>query len=128
MHRQVVERAFGLLVARWGIFWRPLRVSVDKIPLVIRVCCKLHNICIDRFSEKHLPDPYRDDQEHDRQPGDVFEILFTDDTGFGQGYRSGKERDRCPIRETLRQHLFNLGAVRPTHSEQKALRRIRNKD
>ena len=27
LHRQVVERAFGLLVGRWGIFWRPLRFS-----------------------------------------------------------------------------------------------------
>ena len=29
LHRQVVERAFGLLIQRWGIFWRPLRVEME---------------------------------------------------------------------------------------------------
>lgn len=38
-----------MLVGRWGIFWRPLRVKVCIIPLIITVACKLHNICIDRF-------------------------------------------------------------------------------
>jgi hypothetical protein len=49
LHRQVVERAFGLLVQRWGVFWRPLRCAFHRIPLLIRVCCKLHNLCIERF-------------------------------------------------------------------------------
>jgi DDE superfamily endonuclease len=49
LHRQCIERAFGLLVQRWGIFWRPLRVSMEHRAMVVRVCCKLHNICIDRF-------------------------------------------------------------------------------
>ena len=26
LHRQSIERAFGILVQRWGIFWRPLHV------------------------------------------------------------------------------------------------------
>ena len=33
------QRAFGILVARFGIFWHPLRLK-----MVIRVCAKLHNI------------------------------------------------------------------------------------
>ena len=49
LHRQVIERAFGLLVARWGIFWRALRYSQAQIELIVQVCMKLHNICIARF-------------------------------------------------------------------------------
>ena len=30
LNRQVIERAFGILVQRWGIFWRPLRVSMHN--------------------------------------------------------------------------------------------------
>jgi hypothetical protein len=41
--RQTIERAFGLLVARWGVLWRPLRVAVHRWPLVTTVCAKLHN-------------------------------------------------------------------------------------
>ena len=49
LHRQCVERAFGILAERWGVFWRPLRVAYRRIPLLIRVDCKLHNYCIDKF-------------------------------------------------------------------------------
>jgi len=49
LQRLVVERVLGLLVQRWGIFWRALRVNMNKIPLVITVACKLHNICVDRL-------------------------------------------------------------------------------
>ena len=30
LNRQVIERAFGILVQRWGIFWRPLRLSMNN--------------------------------------------------------------------------------------------------
>ena len=46
--RQVIERAFGILVKRWGIFARPLLVKHSRWALVSTVCAKLHNICIDK--------------------------------------------------------------------------------
>jgi DDE superfamily endonuclease len=45
--RQSIERAFGLLTRRWGIFWRPLQCGYGQWHLIARVCAKLHNICID---------------------------------------------------------------------------------
>ena len=48
LNRQVIERAFGILVQRWGIFWRIFRFSFDRWPLVVLVCMKLHNLCIDK--------------------------------------------------------------------------------
>jgi len=52
LRRQCIERAFGMMVQRWGILWRPLRMSMKHIATIVRVCCKLHNICIDRFNEE----------------------------------------------------------------------------
>lgn len=49
--RQVIERAFGILVQRWGVFWRPLRTSMENVALIISVAIKLHNICIDQYSK-----------------------------------------------------------------------------
>jgi hypothetical protein len=49
LRRQVIERAFGMLVQRWGILWRPLRMNMEHIAQTVRVCCKLHNVCIDTF-------------------------------------------------------------------------------
>jgi hypothetical protein len=46
--RQCIERAFGLLAKRWGIFWRPLSCQFDKWSNIATVCAKLHNFFIDR--------------------------------------------------------------------------------
>jgi hypothetical protein len=46
LNRQVIEWAFGILVQRWGIFWRPLRLSMHHHGVAICVACQLHNLCI----------------------------------------------------------------------------------
>ena len=38
VRRQVIERAFGHLTRRWGIFWRPVDVGFMKWSLVASVC------------------------------------------------------------------------------------------
>jgi hypothetical protein len=45
--RQCIERAFGIYIRRWGIFWRPLIFHHSRWSLVCSVCAKLHNLCID---------------------------------------------------------------------------------
>ena len=45
--RQCIERAFALLVERWGIFWRPLRCAYRRWFIVCTVAAKLHNYAID---------------------------------------------------------------------------------
>jgi hypothetical protein len=44
--RIVIECAFGELVRRWGILWRKIELGVKRVPLVLSVCMKLHNICV----------------------------------------------------------------------------------
>ena len=46
--RMAIECAFGQLVSRWGILWRPLRVPLRHAPVVVETCMCLHNILIDR--------------------------------------------------------------------------------
>jgi hypothetical protein len=46
--RIMVEQAFGVVVARWGIIWSPLHSSLAKVSKIIVVCCKLHNFIIDQ--------------------------------------------------------------------------------
>jgi hypothetical protein len=38
--RQCIERAFGMLVKRWGIFWRKFLFSFDRWSMVIMTCCQ----------------------------------------------------------------------------------------
>ena len=63
-NRMPIECAFGILVRRWGIFWRPLSMRFDRRALVVEVCMKLHNFCIDRRIHESLL----------RQKGDYTEV------------------------------------------------------
>jgi hypothetical protein len=41
LQRQVIERCFGLLVWRWGVFWRPISVGFGSIKDLVACCCRL---------------------------------------------------------------------------------------
>ena len=45
--RQSIERAFGFLTRRWGIFWRPMSCDYGRWNIIAQVCAQLHNVCID---------------------------------------------------------------------------------
>ena len=58
--RQNVERAFDLVMKRWGIFWRPLACSYNRWRLIIQVTFALHNICLRESIQIKKPF-YKDD-------------------------------------------------------------------
>ena len=45
--RMPIECSFGILVRRWGIFWRPLEMKFEMRAATISACMRLHNYCID---------------------------------------------------------------------------------
>ena len=47
-NRMCIECAFGILIRRWGILWRPLEMQFEKRSAVIAACMRLHNWCIDK--------------------------------------------------------------------------------
>ena len=63
--RQCIERSFALLTQRWGILWRPLRCEFIKWPLILTVCAKLHNYCLDANIPLHQNRFYRDVEDED---------------------------------------------------------------
>ncbi len=42
-----IQQAFEMLVARWGIFWKPLRFSLWKSTRIVSLATELHKFCID---------------------------------------------------------------------------------
>ena len=52
--RITIERAFGILVRKWGILWKPLGYSLRVNTLITMVCAKLHNVCVNRWMKKHV--------------------------------------------------------------------------
>jgi len=89
--RVKIEQAFGQLVRRWGIFWRPMSVALKLVPRIISVCCKLHNICVDRFGterEETLVDSVNERGSSDHREDDSFSVNFDDRSFIGKGKRS----------------------------------------
>eukprot|EP00187_Rhodella_violacea_P010368 CAMPEP_0174912604 /NCGR_PEP_ID=MMETSP0167-20121228/79870_1 /TAXON_ID=38298 /ORGANISM="Rhodella maculata, Strain CCMP736" /LENGTH=685 /DNA_ID=CAMNT_0016157263 /DNA_START=155 /DNA_END=2213 /DNA_ORIENTATION=- len=120
LHRQCVERAFGILVARWGVFWRPLKVAFVRIPLLIRVCCRLHYFCVDRFgADKRSVAIARGDV----QPRDSSSVLFIDGTGPSLGRRVDLEE--TSTEDQKRAELKEEGFLRPLHSPFSRVARIK---
>lgn len=120
-----IERTFGILHARWGVLWRPLTVSLDHALLVVRVCAKLHNICIDHAivadedPARILPHTRRTggyrDRDANQADGLPYPLMQSD---FGEELdenQQGRRRDleHAPLRLRLTEHLAALGKVRP---------------
>jgi len=98
---------------------------MNKIPLIISVACKLHNICVDRFGlERVLPFVGLNARETDIAGGDDSNALYTDCTGMQRGHRS--DRDVCTKRAELTCALRTMRIQRPENSISYKLRRIRN--
>ena len=74
--RIYIEQAFGILVSRWGVFWRPLLCTLEKNANVIVVCCKLHNFIVDNCNDDmNLPPPSGLDNAHHTLPADIHVYL-----------------------------------------------------
>lgn len=41
--RRIVENAFGILVARFRIFERPIQFEPNKVEKIVKACCAIHN-------------------------------------------------------------------------------------
>ena len=73
-----------LLFLRWGILWKPLRCPLQRMPLVIGVCMKLHNLIIDQTDG------------HGYSCSDYDEVLEYDSVKIGAGRRYFKRVYRPP--------------------------------
>jgi hypothetical protein len=120
LHRQVIERSFGLLVQRWGILWRPLRVALVKVPVIITALLRLHNICVARFGKRSPSVPIDMEEitatpHSGRRDEPNVNVTWTDGTGGGgQGCRSDLLDNSK--REHFTETIFRGGFTRPLHS------------
>ncbi|PWA74366.1 myb/SANT-like domain, Harbinger transposase-derived nuclease domain protein [Artemisia annua] len=65
--RNVIEKCFGILKARWGILRDNSYYPIDLKNRIIMACCLLHN-----FIRQEMPnDPFETENEQDEGTGDV---------------------------------------------------------
>lgn len=104
--RITIEQAFGVLVGRWGILWRKLRLPLKKATQVVVVCCKLHNFIIDMTNSASIPN---------NEPGDVdgvtMEVLTQDECVAVD--RRRRDLEQSVTRQLFTEEILALGATRP---------------
>ena len=51
-HRIHVEQAFGMLVQRWGLFWKPVKYHINDVLTILSAAMRLHNFCIENDGQR----------------------------------------------------------------------------
>ena len=110
--RIYIECAFGILVRRWGVLWRPLENSLRENTLIIDVCMKLHNYC----SRRNLPESRCTEAgEIDAQGAEPI-VYFQDELHTEDVTGRRRDLERSHRREALANALFESGMRRPSIS------------
>jgi len=68
------ERAFGILVRRFGCLWKAMERRERKSRLMVLVCVRLHNICVARWKQKHPGNFHPDVPAHENVPMELNNI------------------------------------------------------
>lgn len=78
--RRVIENAFGILRARWQIFGRPIRASVQTVEVITKAAVCLHNYLRQTNSAGYCPTGFVDceDASGTIKPGEWRGILRTE--------------------------------------------------
>ena len=105
LDRQTIERAFGTMVARFGILHRPLTCKTKRVPKLMGAIARMHNPTVKSKStgnqdhrDGDTPFPHMQDECCEPEPG------------------RRRELEVCPPREEIRQFVGERGLARPPHS------------
>ena len=82
--RRTIENSFGILAARWRIFRRRIKATVDLVGSIIRACLCLHNYL--RLSENasYIPSGFTDSEDSSGNiiPGSWRKVLRQDNSSL----------------------------------------------
>ena len=109
VRRQVIERAFGIMVHRWGILWRPLTCALNRWGSIVLACAKLHNFCIDEM----CPPPPRWPKDWD---ADDMPNVIGNDFNEGQPLPDRPAAQLGDKRRNMTQQLKDLKICRPEYA------------
>ena len=78
--RRTIQNAFGILVARWRIFKRPILASIETVQSIIGTCFCLHNYLQTTQSSSYTPQGFIDFEGFDGaiKEGDWKNIIKND--------------------------------------------------
>lgn len=111
--RVKIEQSFGILVATWGILWRPLRVQYAGRTDLITALFHLHNFLRDEnVKPVQLSD---EDEESGRDRPELSKQRTLPPEWQGDQPKPSRSGE-TPVRAATREVLVRLKQYRPTHN------------
>jgi hypothetical protein len=110
-----------MLVALWGVLWRPLRVPIGKTGITVIVCMKLHisimESCtmslVNSGSLLCVPDPSGLENVGHRDAADI-KVYLQDELDTDDFFhRRRRDLEVSELREELTRIIEDVGLVRP---------------
>ena len=146
-NRMAIECAFGILVRRWGVLWRPLRQAFHRRAPLLVALMRLHNFCIDErlqsAQEAWLPNidsstseiqPERRKRvplfDKDGRPVHMLDTCRWDDDGAPtrtDRSEASQQGNRAARRDELAQAVHDAGFVRQLRDNANIIRRKRGR-
>ena len=144
-NRMAIECAFGILVRRWGVLWRPLQQAFPRRAPLIVALMRLHNFCInerliDEAREAGLPNidgktseiqPNRHKRvpifDKDGAPVHMLDTCRWDDDGPPPRNAAAQNGARAVRRDELAKAVHDSGFVRQLRDEEGIVRRKRGR-
>jgi hypothetical protein len=119
--RNGIERLFGQVYQRWGILWRPIRFSINRVGIMVMALFQLHNFLKDQ-GETQIPNVGTGLGA--RQADELLRAVdvtngydhdyHTSDTCHTENVTIRRVRPgNCPIREDITNALEREGITRP---------------
>ena len=105
-----MENAFGILTARWRIFHKPIRASIENVEKYTLACLSLHNYLRQTDNATYTPQGFLDSESNDGtiKAGEWRSTQSNDQGCFShinavRGSRYTK--DALQMRETLKKYV-----------------------
>jgi DDE superfamily endonuclease len=108
----LIEQAFGMLVGRWGVFWRPIRADLPKASRLIVVCMKLHNFIVSNGSIA-VPDAYEEDSIKHHDAPDYLVHAQDELDADGARHRRRRGLETSELREEWTHKIIDMRFRRP---------------
>ena len=144
-NRMAIECAFGILVRRWGVLWRPLAMAFERRAPLIVALMRLHNFCIDERlqagCEAGLPDIHGKTSEvqpgrhkpvprfdKDGRPVHMLDTCRWDTENAPTRAEAAQGPAKAVRRDALAQAIRDAGFVRQVRDNANIVRRKRGRD
>jgi hypothetical protein len=139
-NRMPIECAFGILIRRWGVLWRPLTQRFNRRAKLVIALMRLHNFCIDERlaaaqAEEELPDvlqPYPEMQpgrggippkfDKDLRPVEALQTCCAADEGAPTRAQQAQSGVKAARRDELNRAMKAAGYVRVLRGGDKQVR------